>query len=443
MKKKLLSIGLCILIICNLFGGCASKDSKDEKGVDNQQVKGDSSDNKSEKIVLKWAIWDKEMTPYWKALVKGFESEYDNVSIELIDLGAQDYNTVIATELSGSGSDLDIVAVKDVPSYVSLVQKGVLEPLNKLIEGSSLDLTKFAGIPEQLKINGELYELPFRGDPWLIYYNKDIFDKANIPYPTNDMTFEEYDKLARKLTNKEMGREVYGTHYHPWKGVVCDFALGEGKSFMDGTYDFVKPYYEMVLDEQKDGICMDYATLKTSGLHYSAAFANGNVAMMPIGGWFIAMLITNIENGKYANCKNWGVVKYPHIKGVEPGTAPVSICSISISKTSKNKDMAWTFVEYVCGEKGAEIMASTGSIPAFMTKSASDILADIKGYPTDDASKEALNSSKLYLEMPVNDKLPQVETILNEVHDEIMTNSISIDDGIAKMNKEVAKVLNN
>ena len=34
----------------------------------------------------------------------------------------------------------------------------------------------------------------------------------------------------------------------------------------------MKPTYDMVIAQQKDGICMDYGYLKTSSLHYSAAF---------------------------------------------------------------------------------------------------------------------------------------------------------------------------
>jgi len=32
----------------------------------------------------------------------------------MVDLGSTDYMTVLATELSGSGSDFDVVTIKDV-----------------------------------------------------------------------------------------------------------------------------------------------------------------------------------------------------------------------------------------------------------------------------------------------------------------------------------------
>ena len=56
-----------------------------------------------------------------------------------------------------------------------------------------------------------MYELPFKSDFWVVYYNKDVFDNAGVEYPTNDMTLEQYDEIAKKLTNTEPGQEVYGS----------------------------------------------------------------------------------------------------------------------------------------------------------------------------------------------------------------------------------------
>ena len=74
-------------------------------------------------------------------------------------------------------------------------------------------------------MDGKLYELPFRSDFWVIFYNKDIFDRAGVEYPTNDMTFEEYDALARRVTDTTFGSEVYGAHYHTWRSAVQLFGI--------------------------------------------------------------------------------------------------------------------------------------------------------------------------------------------------------------------------
>ena len=270
-----------------------------------------------EQVTLKWALWDISSTVYYEPLIEAYEAEHPNVKIEMVDLGSTDYSTVLGTQLSGSGSDFDVVTIKDVPGYVTLVNKGVLETLNDRIEADGIDLGQYSGVTDQVTIDGNLYELPFRSDIWVLYYNKDVFDNAGVEYPTNDMTWEQYDELARTVAESTPGEEVYGTHYHTWRSTIqLDGILDGEHTILDGEYEFTKPYYEMVLAQQADEICMDYATLKTQGLHYSDAFAQGNIAMMNMGSWFIGTLINKISTGEYTDCANWGMVKYPHADGV-------------------------------------------------------------------------------------------------------------------------------
>lgn len=397
---------------------------------------------KEGQTVMRWSIWDKDLTAYYQPLIDEFEKQNPDLKIEMVDLGSSDYQTVLGTQLTGSGSDFDIVTIKDVPGYTTLVNKGVLEPLDEYIAKDNVDLAAFKGLTDQITVEDKLYELPFRSDFWVVYYNKDVFDAAGVDYPANDMTFDQYDELARKLTVDVPGQEVYGAHYHTWRSAVQLFGILDGKNtILDGSYDFLKPYYEMVLAEQEDGICQDYATLKTSNLHYSGAFSQGNVGMMNMGTWFIATMIDKIKSGEYTDCANWGIVKYPHADGVEPGSTLATITALSIPASAPHKEDAWKFVKFVCGEEGAEIIAATGNIPALMSDGIADTISSKDGFPADDGSKEALQTANLYLEMPVSAKSSEIEIVLNEAHDNIMTGNTSIDEGIADMNEKVGAIL--
>ncbi|MDO4268175.1 MAG: sugar ABC transporter substrate-binding protein [Eubacteriales bacterium] len=448
MKKRLISLSLVTAMAGSLAacGGGAATDTTAAPAGDTTAAASSEAESTvaaaEGQTVLKWAMWDKDLTVYYQPLIDAYEAAHPDVKIEMVDLGSSDYQTVLATQLTGSGSDFDVVAVKDVPGYTTLVNKGVLEPLDDYIAKDGVDLTAYKGLTDQIKVDDKLYELPFRSDFWVLFYNKDIFDAAGVDYPTNDMTFEQYDALARSVTNDTPGQEVYGAHYHTWRSAVQLFGILDGKhSIIDGSYDFLKPYYEMVLAEQEDGVCQDYATLKTSNLHYSGAFSQGNVAMMNMGTWFIATLIEKVKSGEYADCANWGMVKYPHAEGVEPGSTLATITSLAIPTSAKNKDMSWDFVKFVCGEEGADILASTGTIPAIMTDDIANMVASIEGFPADDTSKDALQTSNLYLEMPVHAKSSEMETVLNEAHDNIMSGNSTIDEGIADMNEKISAIL--
>ena len=397
-----------------------------------------------EAVTLKWAIWDKDITPYWQALKDKYEAANPNVTIEMTDLGSTDYMTVLATELSGSGSDFDVVTIKDVPGYATLVSKNTLEPLDSYISAAGIDLSQYGGVDKQVTVNGSLYELPFRNDFWVVFYNKDIFDAAGVAYPTNDMTFDEYDALARQVADPTFGAQVYGTHYHTWRSAVQLFGVLDGQhSILDGTYDYFKPYYEMVLGQEDDSICRNYADLSAEGLHYSAAFSGGDVAMLNMGSWYISTLIASLQSGEYDSslCGNWGIVKYPHAEGVEAGSTLGTITGLAVTSVSDNKDAAFDFVEWVSGAEGAKVMAETGNFPALMNDEVAGIIAGLEGFPTDAESKEALSVSNLYLEVPYAENVSEINDILDTYHKSIMNREMTIDEGIAAMNEEVGKVL--
>lgn len=449
-KRQLISLAMAAVMTASLAGcggGAASTTATTAGETANGAAESTAAAStaaapQAGTTTLKWALWDINLTSYYEPLIQAYEAAHPDVKIEMVDLGSSDYQTVLATQLTGSGSGFDVVTVKDVPGYTTLVNKGVLEPLDDYIAKDGVDLGAFKGLTDQITVNDNLYELPFRSDFWVLYYNKDVFDKAGVEYPTNDMTFEQYDELARKLTNPEPGSEVFGAHYHTWRSAVQLFGILDGKNtIVDGTYDFLKPYYEMILAEQEDGVCQDYATLKTSNLHYSGAFSQGNIGMMNMGSWFISTLIEKVKSGEYTECSNWGIVKYPHAEGVEPGSTLATITSLAIPTSAPNKDMAWDFIKFVCGEEGAEILASTGTIPAIMTDDIASMVAATEGYPTDEASTEALQTANLYLEMPVHQKSSEMEVVLNEAHDNIMTGNMTIDEGIADMNEKITAIL--
>jgi multiple sugar transport system substrate-binding protein len=395
-----------------------------------------------DQVTLNWALWDWNATPYYQPLIDAYEAAHPNVKIEYTDLGSTDYGTVLQTQLTGGSSDLDIITIKDIPGYTNLVSANLLSPLDDYIAAQNIDTAAYGGIVDALKVDGKVYTLPFRSDFWLLYYNKDLFDKANVAYPTNDMTLDQFADLARQMTSGFGADKVYGAHFHVWRSAVELPAIFDGKhTVVDGTYDFLKPYYERVLALQDEGDVMSYAQLKTSNTHYSGPFYNQQIAMMPMGSWFIGTQIAKVKSGE-SKAVHWGLAKYPHPEGVEPGTTAATITGLSVAANSTHQEEALDFVRFVSGPEGAAVIAKTGTFPAISNKDVVDQIASLAGFPEDEASKEALLTAKRYLEMPVDPQAPQIDLVLNTAHDAIMTGSETIDQGIADMNKGVAELRN-
>lgn len=436
--KKLLSLALAAVLVLTLLAGCGGTTSSAPASTAAPAVSTPAAAS-DEPITMKWALWDIDATAYYQPLIDAYKEQNPNVTIEMVDLGSTDYQTVLATQLSGGADDLDIITVKDIPGYANLVNLGMLEPLN---DYNTNDTSLYGGTIEQITVDGNYYAVPFRSDFWVVFYNKDLFDAANVEYPTNDMTLDEYDALARQVTSGSGAEKVYGCHYHTWRSAVQLFGILDGQNtIVDGAYDFLQPYYERILAEQDEGICMDYATLKTASTHYSGVFYNNQVAMMNMGSWFIATQIEKVKDGE-SLAANWGIVKYPHPDGVEAGTTLGTITSLAVNSKSANKQAAADFINFVCGEEGQKVIANTGTIPAIKNDDTMAAIAGLDGFPTDDNSKEALSVVQTYLEMPLHEKSADIETVLNQAHDNIMTENVTIEEGIAEMNEGVADVLN-
>ena len=189
MKKKVLSALLTAAMMTTLLAGCGGDGNSNESGTGSSAPESsaassapasseasssaaDAGSATAEPVTLKWAIWDQETTQYWNDIKEAYEASHEGVTIEMVDLGSTDYMTVLATELSGSGSDFDVVTIKDVPGYATLVQKNAILALDDYIKADGVDLSQYAGATDQVLVDGKLYELPFRNDFWVVFYNK-------------------------------------------------------------------------------------------------------------------------------------------------------------------------------------------------------------------------------------------------------------------------------
>jgi multiple sugar transport system substrate-binding protein len=391
-------------------------------------------------VTLKWALWDLDKIAYFKPVIDAYQTKHPNVKFEAVDLGSQDYNQMVATQLTGGSKDIDIVSVKDIPNYANLVRLGSIEDLSGFMAREKIDPAGFGGLVEELKISGKVYALPVRSDFWVVYYNKDIFDKAGVAYPTNDMTFEQFDAIARKLTSGMGANKTYGALFHVWRSTVELPGILDGKHTLTGPdYAFLKPWYERAMSLQKDGVVPSYASLKTSNTHYSALFFNGTIGMLPMGTWFIGTQIGKVRSGE-SKSKNWGIVKFPHPESVAAGTTAAQISSLAVNTNSAHKDEVLEFIKFATGPEGASIIASTGTIPTVRTPEVVAKIAALPGFPQDAASRDALEAGKSFLEMAVSPNAARIEVVLNRAHDSIMTDNVSIEDGLKEMTEGVKAI---
>lgn len=428
--KKALALALALMLTVGLFAGCGSTPAASSAPVASGSTSTAAS-APTEDVTLKVSTWDLDANPSVTNVVAAFEAANPGIKIDLIDIASADYSQKLSIMLNG-GSELDAFWIKDADTTKSLFDKGQLENLSPYIEKAGVDLAGYNGLAENFKMpGGEIVGLPARSDYYVLYYNKDIFDAAKEPYPTNDMTWDEFREVAKRITTGEGATKNYGALIHTWQACVQNWGVQDGKhTIMDEDLTFFKPYYEMVLGMQNDDKSIpDFATLKTGNIHYSSPFLTGNVGMMPMGSWFMTTMIAKKDAGE--TTVNWGVATLPHGKDVPAGYTVGAATPLVMNAASKSKDATWKFIEFATSEEGAKIYADAGAIPGRNNPDTIKAIAEMKGMP--EGVLEALAVTKISFDRPIADFVSEVNKMLEEEHSLIMLSQIELDAGLAEI----------
>lgn len=438
MMKKTMALACTAALGMSILAGCGSSSTTESK-PESAAGETKSADGQSgEPVEITFTVWDYGTTDYWQILVEAFEKENPDIKVKVMDIGGADYDTKIPVMLS-SGDTSDVITIKSMPIYTSLVSKNQLLPLDDMVKASGLDMAPYRGSDEGVRMNDQLYGIPFRNDYYLLYFNKTLFDNAGVAYPTNDMTWDEYRELAKKMTSGEGNEKIYGSYLHTWPGSLYRWGMDAENNMASGNYEFLKPTYELFLGIQnEDKSSMDYGTLKTGNIHYSGPFYKEQVAMEPMGTWF-ANLIINTKNKGETNV-NWGAVKAPYFEGQDPNVAVSNPTPLAINKNAAHPEEAWRFVEFMCSEPGADILASLGTLPAYQNDKTITTLTSLEGMP--EGFKEAIAVESFIAECEMIPVAGAIDKVVTEEHDLIMLGANPIDEGLAAMGKRVQELLN-
>lgn len=140
---------------------------------------------------------------------EAIDEKLEGIELEFIDGHAQ---LEPLQELNANNVIPDIILAEH--GTTPLVELDMIQPLDELIEKHQFDLTKvFPSAIEFIRaqdLEGRLLGLPVSGETHALYYNKEVFDLFGVPYPSNDLTWNEIVDLARKMTAEREGQQYRG-----------------------------------------------------------------------------------------------------------------------------------------------------------------------------------------------------------------------------------------
>ena len=430
--SRITSVLFLLAVVAAGAAGCSL--GRDTAAGSGNVAEGRSAADRTKegRVKITVSVWDNANSPQFQAMADSFMEKNPEIDVELLDIQSDEYNNKLTVLLAGNESDPDVIMIKDADTQISMREKGQILDLTSYIARDGVNLSIYNGAADQLQMDGKQYTLPFRQDWYVLFYNKNLFDMAGEAYPADDMTWDEYERLAERMTLVRDGGVVYGTHHHTWMALVSNWAVQDGNhTLMNENYAFLKPYYEQALRMQEEGVMQSYANLKISNIHYTSVFEQQQCAMVPMGTWFIATLVQDRKAGNFDF--NWGVTRIPHPAGIPAGSTVGSVTPIAINAKSDVPDQAWEFVRFATSEAGAEVLADNSVFPAITTPGVVSRLASIEGFPED--GKAALSVKNFVFDRPVDAKMAAVRKVIEEEHDAIMIGEEDIDTGIANMNE--------
>jgi multiple sugar transport system substrate-binding protein len=320
-----------------------------------------------------------------------FVNEYNN-SQKDVYLALEIYNNNVAANILktqiAAGNPPDIIGPVGVEGLNLFIDQLLdLQPLidenNYSVEGVPQELVDFFKLGE----GGTTIGVPFGVFPSFVYYNKDLFDEAGLPYPPTkvgdqyegkDWDMDTLREVAMKLTVDANGNDATSADFDPanivqW-GYDMQFAdsspLAESSLFGASSFVAEDRKTAQIPDEVRtgeqwfnDGVWKDYfipnaAQINSDLLDKGSPFGSGNIAMVSSHTWFTCCVYP--APPAEPKVKNFGFAIAPSYNGTI--TAKLHADTFSILKSTKVPDEAFQALTTLVGSE--ELLTLYGAMPA-------------------------------------------------------------------------------
>ena len=285
-----LTLGAC--------GGSGSSGAASNAGAANAAATSGNADGGFTTSELTVNIWDNNQ-------LKGLQQIADEwtatsgVKVQINVVDWDNYWTLL--EAGASGGEMPDVFWMHSNTAQMYMENDLLLPLDDYIAADdAIDLSKYyEGVVNLYKRadNGVQYALPKDHDTIALLYNKAIFDKYGVDYPTDDWTWEDMRDAAAAITEAGAADGVYG--------YACNTTNNQ-----DGWYNVVYDYGAQIITDDHKGTTIGSAEGKAGmemvrkllevGAPQSVVaetgtdslFMSGKVGMITQGSWMINAFYT-------------------------------------------------------------------------------------------------------------------------------------------------------
>ncbi|VXB85873.1 sugar ABC transporter substrate-binding protein [Frigoribacterium sp. 9N] len=333
------------LTACSGGGGGASSDALTAKGP----------------ITIWYSNNEQEVT-WGKAMVEAWNADHpdEQVKGQEIPAGKSSEEVIGAAITAGNAPCL---VYNTAPSAVGQFQKqGGLVDLSSFDDGASYIEERSGDLAKQYQdADGKYYQLPWKSNPVMIFYNKDLFTKAGLDAENPDLsTYDDF--LATSKTLVDAGVSKYAIHPAPTSEFFqSQFDFMPLYAAETGGTGLVEDGKATFADTAGEDVATFWRSLYEQGLagqeqYTGDSFADGEAAMSIVGPWAVSV---------YEDV-NWGAVPVP----TKDGTSADETYTFSDAKNvgmytaCENQGTAWDFLKFsTSSDQDRALLETTGQMP--------------------------------------------------------------------------------
>lgn len=333
MKRRWAVLLATIMAVGSLAGCGSSKGDTASNNVTPENNIGNTESGAKAITIDFWNSWTGSDGETLVAKVDEFNKTNPygiTVNMDISSSFAEKLSTSLPT---GEAAPLVLLGAADRFGY----QEYLLD-INDIWENTSLKEADFnENAMSAMKIDDDLYSIPFQNSMYYLYWNKDLFEAAGLDPETPPQNYEEWTEMASKITDES--KNVYGSGLIMSFGnhEMCMMQMLSGRLVTktdDGKWsvnikdnDGVKQYLEWMKGEFDSG-----DNPADNGIE--SMFNAGQIGLMVNGPWHAA-------GAKDAGI-NFGMTK---IFGKEP-VGDVAGFFITSSASEEEKVAAEKFIEW-------------------------------------------------------------------------------------------------
>src|SRR5438876_39629 len=296
-------------------------------------------------------------------------TDLTGIQVESEQIPEQQQRQKAVIELASGKPSFDVIHLSYHVQKRQFEKAGWLADITPFMKDPSLtapDLVESdfsaAGLSYAKNDKGQMLSLPWSVDYFILYYNKEVFEKKGVSVPK---TLDEMNALAEKLTDEKagfygyVGRGLKNANMTLW----TNYYLNYGGEFLDAKGNILTDGPEAIeATKSYDRGMIKSGPPGSAGFNWMealAAFAQGRAAMWIDGvGW-----APGVENPNSSRVV--GKVGYAMVPAGPKGRYSATYGDgIGIAAASKNKEAAYLLCQWAVSKaQGARLLQAGGGVP--------------------------------------------------------------------------------